>query len=222
MRIPQPTLISNLKHIALRTLAVALLAGVATNAATAQVVFDDANGNASDDGSAPTELVFGIGSNIVNGTVTSPANTRNFYTFTIGAGEELAAINLNSINVTIADPSGPIDSINPGFFALVTGNTSADPGQTAFESLGGALFAPGNLGDNLLDIISAGESGPNTSGTGFTTIGEGDYTFVIQQTGSENSNFSLDFQVTTAVPEPTAGILLAGLGLAGIARRRRR
>lgn len=206
--------LSKAQHVLLRVLAIALLAGITTTA-NADVVFDDAvNGNASSDGAIPESLTFSLGNNIVNGTVTSPSNTRNFYTFTIGAGEELVAINLDSLNVTTAtgDPSS-----DPGFYALVDGTTSVTPG-TGFANLGGALHNPSLVGSNLLDGIAGGGI---SGGSGFTNIGAGDYTFVIQQTGPEVSNFSLNFQVATAVPEPTSSALLIGLGLAGLARRRR-
>lgn len=206
---------SRTRRTVLRALSIALLAGL-TATANAQIVFDDASGNASSNGASPTALTFNLGSNIVNGTVTTPANTRNFYTFTIGASEELTAINLDSLNVTTAAGA---PSSDPGFFALVEGDTASIPGA-GFANLGGGLFAPGNVGIDLLSIANP----QSTGGTGLpAVIGAGDYTFVIQQTGSEVSNFSLDFQVSAAaVPEPTSGILLAGLGLAGLARRRRR
>ncbi len=185
--------------------------------AFAQVVYDDAiNGNASSDGANPTNVAFNVGSNIINGTVTTPSNTRNFYTFSIGALETLSAINLDSISVTTAfgDPSR-----DPGFFALVSGTRSANPAR-GFANLGGGLFDPSNAGANLLDIAFS----DITDGTGIpSTIGAGDYTFVIQQTGSEFSNFSLDFVVAnvSAVPEPSSAVLLSGLTLLGFVRRRR-
>jgi len=143
--------------------------------AFAQIVFDDANGNASSDGANPTNVVFNLGSNIINGTVTSPANTRNFYTFTVGAG-------------------------------------------AGFANLGGGLFSPANLNNDLLGIATA----QSTGGTGVPSpVGAGDYTFVIQQTGDEVSSFSLDFVVTSAIPEPSSAVLLSGLTLLGLVRRRR-
>ena len=66
----------------------------------AVVIFNDADGNASSDGSAPTSLDLSLGSNEVLGTVSANstiANIRNFYTFSIGAGQFLQSINLNEI-----------------------------------------------------------------------------------------------------------------------------
>ena len=207
---------ATLRRSILAALVFALFASISTSA-NAQVVFDDAvNGNASSDGAAPTSVAFSLGSNIINGTVTSPGNVRNFYTFTIGAGQELSAINLDAISVV--DAAGAVSS-DPGFYALIDGTTGTNP-VDGFANLGGDLFDPDRLGEDLLaSIFGGGISNDND----FSSVGAGDYTFVIQQTGDEVSSFSLDFQVTTAaVPEPTSTVLLAGLGLVGLARRRRR
>ena len=140
-------------RVVLRALAITLVAGVAS-VANAQIVFDSVNGSdvASDNGSTPTSLPFSVGSNIVNGTVSSsiPGNLRNFFTFTIGEGQELSAINLNSLVVTTAngDPSE-----DPGFYALVDGTTSVNP-ATGFPNLGGALHNPELVGDDLLALIN--------------------------------------------------------------------
>lgn len=209
----------SLRQYVLPALALALFAG-ATSSANAQVIFDDAvDGNASSNGASPTLVDFSIGSNIINGTVSSPTNTRNFYTFTIDTGQELTAINLDSINVV--DAAGA-PSQDPGFYAIVAGSTSATPGAD-FTNLGGALFSPSLSDSDLLAPISTAGGDDIASGTGFSSIGAGDYTFVIQQTGDEVSSFSLDFQVSAAaVPEPTSAIVLVGLGVASMARRRRR
>ena len=164
-------------RVVLRALAITLIAGVAS-VANAQIVFDSVSGSdvASDVGSTPTSLPFSVGSNIVNGAVSSsiPGNMRNFFTFTIGEGQELSAIVVDALTST---------NNNSGFYALVDGTTSANP-ATGFPNLGGALHNPGLVGNDLLALIN---DGGISGGTGFDSIGAGDYTFVIQQTGSQTS-----------------------------------
>ena len=191
---------------------------VDTFSATRASIFDDSvNGFASSNGASPTQVGFSLGSNTIGGTVSTDAsinNTRNFYTFSIGAGQELASINLLENTVDLGSGSNAAD---PGFFALVSGNTAATPGS-GFANLGGALFAPTDpFGTDLLGEISTGGI---SGGTGFSTIGPGDYTFVIQQTGNEVSNFLVDFVV---VPEPSSAPLLGLMSVAVclIGRRRR-
>jgi len=135
-------------RVVLRALAITLIAGVAS-VANAQIVFD---------------------------SVTIPDNTRNFFTFTIGEGQELSAIVVDALTST---------DDNPGFYALVDGNTSFAPGlddefTEPGANLGGALHNPELVGDDLLALINGGGI---SGGTGFDSIGAGDYTFVIQQTG---------------------------------------
>ncbi len=188
---------------------------VDTFSATRASVFDDSvNGNASSNGAAPTAVSFGLGSNTIGGTVSANAavaNTRNFYSFTIEEGQELEAINVLEVSAT-TEAGAP--SNDPGFFALVEGSTAATPGA-GFDNLGGALYDPTlSFGTDLLSLISAGGI---SGGTGFEEIGPGEYTFVIQQTGTEASSFLLDFVV---VPEPTSAALIGITGLALLRRRR--
>jgi len=205
-----------MKKLLLLSIAVLILT-TGTLQAQVPVVFDDAvNGFASSNGASPEALIFNLGSNGVNGTVTNGGNginnIRNFYTFSIGAGQELSSIEFAGLTTTNNDP---------GFFALIDGTTGVNP-ATGFANLGGALYSPiaTPVGDNLLDLISGGGI---SGGTGFDTLGQGDYTFVIQQTGPEINEFQLDFQVSAvAVPEPSSAMLLMSLaGIVGVRRRRR-
>jgi len=207
----------------MKKLRIPLILASLTLASNAVVVYNDAvDGNASSDGATPTVLGFSLGSNEVLGTVSaapSIGNIRNFYTFTIEAGQELGSITLDTLNVTTLNvTTNTLDPSNdPGFYALVSGSPAATPG-TGFANLGGELFDPSDVGSNLLTQIS---DGGNSGGSGFTSIGAGDYTFVIQQTGTEISTFQLNFEVVNAIPEPSSSMLLGLTAFGLIARRRR-
>ncbi|MEM9883410.1 MAG: hypothetical protein AAF800_10870 [Planctomycetota bacterium] len=169
------------------------------------------NGDLSDSGAAPTPVNLALGSNTVSGSVTTAGgDTRDYLTFTIGAGQTLASIDLLEYD----DPDQPgTNDGNRGFYALVEGATSAQPGG-GFDNLGGDHLDPEPFGTNLLDAIAAGGI---SGGDGFSEVGEGTYTFVVQQTGPQTSNYLLDFVV---VPEPASLTLLAAAG--ALASRRGR
>lgn len=182
------------------------------------IVYNDAvDGFASSNGATPTAITFTPGTNRILGTVSSgggtPAinNTRNFYTFSLALGQQLESISFDTLAVTT---SAGAASTDPGFYALVLGSTAATPGN-GFTNLGGALFSPSDIGSNLVDTISGGGI---SGGAGFSEIGPGDYTFVIQQTGDEINNFGLDFVV---VPEPSTGLLILSSALL-LGKRRRK
>ena len=123
----------------------------------------------------------------------------------------LDAINLLEYD----DPNLPgANDGNRGFYALVAGSVASTPAG-GFDNLGGDHLDPDPFGTNLLAAIAAsGISG----GTGFSEIGPGDYTFIIQQTGPQVSDYLVDFVL---VPEPTSAALI-GIGALGLLRRRKR
>ena len=199
-----------------------LLAGAIPRAALA---YDEAaSGDLSSVASAPTPLIFAPGINTVTGTVTSsaPADTRDYFTFTIPAGHELAA--LRQVSYTAVPGGGPG---NRGFHAINAGPTgfvpAVDP-PTSF--LGGDHMDQVASGTDLLPELSDGD----TAGVGFSRLGAGTYTYLIQQTGADKSAYSLQF-VVAAIPRvpasslPTALLtagLLALIGVLTLTRRRSR
>lgn len=178
----------------------------------AQAAWDESiDGDLSTVPGTPTPVSFSTGSNTVSGTVVTSADTRDYLTFTIGAGQTLDAIVLDDWAFT--GTSNPGDR---GFFAIFSGAVGALP---AFNNhlygnhLDQGLFP---LGGDILPSTS-GDGG--LSGTGITVpVGPGTYTFLVQQTGTEDTQYSFDFQV---VPEP-ASFALAGFALTFAVFRRKR
>ena len=112
------------------------------------------NGDFADSGAAPTYLGLELGSNVVAGSVTTGAgaDTRDFFTFSIGAGQTLEAINLLEYD----DPNNPgPNNGNRGFYALVEGSVASNPGL-GFANLGGDHLNPDPFGTNLLDADRRG------------------------------------------------------------------
>ncbi len=172
--------------------ALALLAAVGC----APLEYDEAEaGDLSSDPAAPTPLQLRLGDNTVSGTVTTtaPADTRDFFTFTIPEGLHLAALVLTSYRDVPAGTPG-----NRGFHALGTGATSAVPSAaTAASFLGGDHVDGSAEGTDLLLALADGAP----AGSGFTVpLGPGTYSYVIQQTGPQVSAYTLTFAIRRASP----------------------
>lgn len=169
------------------------------------------DGDLSSVAGAPTALSIGLGSSTITGSVSAGGgDTRDFITFTIGSGQQLAGLLLQQWeDGTVGGPA------NTGFHAINLGATSFVPGPATIGSFLGAAhidFAP--AGTDLLPGLGAGGLGA----LGFTApLGAGTYSYVIQQTGGQLNRYALEFIVT---PEPSTAVLLA-LGLGGLAMRRR-
>lgn len=164
---------------------------------------------------APTPLTFVVGSNQVKGTVrnTHPADTRDYFTFTIAAGHQLTAIRMPTYtNVTGGGPG------NVGFQAINLGATSEIPdpsgGNEDFYLGGDHAVSVLPTDDLLLDLADG-----TPAGTGFSTpLGPGTYTYLMQQISGATA-YDLQFVVTGPAPasapvpawHPWLGMLLAGL-----------
>ena len=164
--------------------------------AQALTTYDEGvDGDLSSDPAAPTAVAFAVGSNVVTGTTTTsaPADTRDYLTFTIAAGQALTSIML--------DAYAPADTT---FQALAPGATSFIPsGGTSGSFLGSSHVNGGLVGTDILDNMAALPFG----GIGFAApLGPGTYTYLIQQTGPEVTAYSLDFQI---VPEPGTAYTLS-------------
>ncbi len=182
--------------------------------ASAIVVWDEGvNGDLSTDPFAPTVVNFGLGTNTVIGSMSTPNDTRDYLTFTIGAGQLLTGIILQQYDDL--DVGGPG---NRGFFAISAGPTSAIPGGgTSGSFLSGAHLDPFGAGTDLLTILQTNQ----LTGTGITSpLTAGTYTFLVQQTGPQLTGYTFDFQVAE-VPIPAA-VWLFATGLLALFGARRR
>ena len=161
---------------------------------------EGADGDLSGDPAAPTVLVFESGSNVVTGSMVAPDDTRDYLSFTLPPGSRLTALLLTRYeDLDIGGPG------NRGFHAINAGATSFIPGaSTASSFLGGAHLDPEPAGTDLLPVLGAAAQ----AGTGFEPpLGEGTYSYVVQQTGSELTGYTLDFVVETDPVEPTLDML---------------
>lgn len=173
--------------------------------ANADVIRNEAvDGDLSNSGLAPTLLSFHGGSNQILGSTGDGGSgvDRDYFTFTLAAGQTLTGINLLG-NTTV---SGSFSFIGIQAGPQVTVDPSGAGGQAL---LGWTHYSTNDIGSNLLTTISPG--GPLSAGT---------YSVWVQDTGGPVT-YGFDFQVAP-VPLPAAAWLLtsAMLGLGGIARRK--
>jgi hypothetical protein len=201
-------------HFLLRVLLAEALVLLAVPSRAAIVWSENINGDLSSNPAAPTAVVFQLGSNIINGSVFTGTDTRDYITFTLAPGFQLTSLRLlvyDDLN------TGTPNDGNTGFHAINLGSTSFIPdATTAGNFLGGDHLTP-TIGADRLPGLAAALGGQ--AGTGFTVpLQAGTYSYLVQQTGPQLTGYSLEFNV---VPEPS-GLMLALAGLGAVARRPRR
>lgn len=178
------------------------------------------SGDLSNDPAAPTAVAMRPGSNIVSGSMTNSGDTRDYLTFTLPAGHVLLQIR----QLSYLDAGGFPG--NTGFHSIIDGPTSLIPSMsTADDFLGGAHVDQLPAGTDMLPELATG----NTAGSGFSLpLAPGTYTYQIQQTGPQLTEYELEFVVADqsgAVPAvPPAGaaalaLLLVGAGAWAVRRR---
>ena len=185
----------------------AVLVFAAAPAFAQTIVHNEAiDGELSDTGASPTliNLVFGL--NEIQGSLgpggsgaTNSTSDADFFTFNLASGLEVS-----SITTTRSTPG-------QAFLGQVSGSTISS--TTAAGLDGGVLFADGDEVFNL-----AGAQGQIQPISGPLS---GSQTFVIQETGGA-TDFTISFNVTSSVPEPSSAAVVGGLALLGFVRRRKR
>lgn len=194
-----------LRSSRMSALAVSVIAIALSAPASADVFHDESvDGDLSNDGLAPTAFALTLGKNSL--LATSVQGDREYVALTIPVGMSLSKIILVSYD--------GLDET--AFIGVQAGAQFTEPptGTDVANLLGWTHFGTG-MGNVGLDILPDIGGGPGA--IGFTPpLGEGTYTFWIQQTGTSPATYQFDFVV---VPAPGAAALL---GIALVRSRRRR
>jgi hypothetical protein len=196
--------------------AAAVALGVASSPASATVVWDETvNGDLSNSGLTATTVTFGVGSNVVQGTIGHDATgaiDRDYFTFTIGPNQVLSSLNILAGTQTLG----------LSFIGLQSGTqvTLATNSATAAGLLGWTHYGASDVGTNILDNMSIAANGSS----GFSIpLGPGSYAIWLQEISPGGSvPYAFDFQVASVPEASTWALLLAGFGLLGLGFRRRR
>jgi hypothetical protein len=182
----------------LLALAIAVMA-LAPSPANANFIYvESVNGDLSNGGLNPTLLVAGLGLNSITGTSVTPGpgatgRDLDYFTVAIPAGSLLDSFVLSNYS-----------GANLTFFGMMAGTPftvpPTDPPATIPPRLlGWVHMTPGLIGSNLFPTMSS-QTVPSPV-IGFTApLPAGDYSFWIQEAGTDAANYSLNFNVS-AVPE---------------------
>jgi hypothetical protein len=209
----------NMRRLRLRWLTQAAAAGLALASAPALAVngHDETNGDLSNVNTSPTPVTVGLGDNLFLGTTgkTGDVIDRDYFTFTIAAGQQLTAIMVLPGTTSIAGAN--LD--NPlSFIGLEAGSTVTNPAAPVVgDLLGYTHYGPGLIGSDILDNIGAGAGAQGFTGP----LGAGTYSVWIQEANVGTAHYAFDF-ILGAVPEPSSwAMMLSGFGLIGWSLRRR-
>jgi len=185
-------------------------------ASAAEVYNETTSGDLSGDGLNPTQLSVSLGSNTL--TATSVAGDREYYRFTVPAGQQLNALVVVSTSATrsfVGMQQGPQVTVSP---------TSGSPAGLLGWSHFGSLEA-GTASADILPRMAASFTPPLFS----PPLPAGTYAFWSQETSGTPATYTFDFQIAAVPPAPRApvppaftGVLALGLLGLGMWRVKRR
>ena len=186
---------------------------LAVSPLTAATYLESVGGDLSNEPGAPTFINLDLGNNIITGSVTSPVDTRDFFSFTLQPGQGLSGIFL----LSYLDGTTGL-AANTGFIHLDDGLTSILP-VSGTALLGGNTLNRTNYPLATTNVLTNLATAP-LAGRGFTApLVPGDYTINVQQTGSQLNHYSLSLVV---VPEPSAASLVILAVVVGSSMRLRK
>lgn len=176
--------------------------GLTLAGAASAATFDESViGDFSTDKDNPTAIVLDLGANVIAGSSTSDPQDRDFVTFTVGAGQSLDSLILDSLTTSPGNRS----------FIAIDDQVGFDDIESPVGYVGFALVGDVSLGDDMLELLN------DTNGDSPDALGPGTYTFWYQETGGPTSySFTANL-----VPEPGSAVALL-LGAGGLLARRRR
>lgn len=163
------------------------------------------DGDLSNDRFAPTQLALDLGSNTVLMDVVNSNDVSgdlDYFTISVGAGQSIDSIVLTESSL----PFGGFD--DNAFIGLAFDDFfDFDPDTLTGNGLVGFILTGGQVGGNILPALADNA----------TSLGPGDYTFWVQQTGDDVTRIGLDINL---VPAPGAAAVLSLAGLVAARRRR--
>jgi hypothetical protein len=172
-----------------------VLAGSLHSALGATVYDESVSGDLSNSGLTPTLITLSAGENDVFGTTgRQGAVDRDYFTFTVPSGFELAAIDVLPVTTTAG----------VSFIGVQSGTQVTLPvtATSAAGLLGWHLYAP--LDGNIIGALGI----PANGSSGFTPpLGAGDYAFWVQEFSAGTYNYGFDFHLVS-VPESGPGLAL--------------
>jgi hypothetical protein len=167
---------------------------------------ESVQGDLSTSPGVPTHISLTLGDNEIHGStgrqVTGGPVDRDFFEFTIPAGQQLTSI--TPLRGTTFAGAGSLS-----FIGLVSGsNFGATVPTTAGGLLGYHHYGPSEIGTDILDDIGTG-----AGSIGFSApLGPGNYAIWIQETAVASVNYGFNLHKTqVSVPESGPG-LFAGAG----------